>query len=202
MATISLTGAAPSAFYTQLIHTGTGTLAGGATLRLGDGTATCLTLSTAGLAVAGTISATGSLTSAGPVVVTGVQNLTGAGAKRGPGGSGEPTVSNAYKVIINSVKGHAKKDSDGTVTSVEFKAALVDGDFAGDVVDAPEALAFHTLRLHQGFDVEGTVANVPPKGAQAKASKKLEGEFRPAPAPAAPAGPRHRRGGGRYRWSD
>lgn len=60
-------------------------------------------------------------------------NLTGAGAKRGPGGSGEPTVSNAYKVIINSVKGHAKKDSDGSVTSVEFKAALVDGDFAGYV---------------------------------------------------------------------
>jgi len=60
-------------------------------------------------------------------------NLTGAGAKRGPGGSGEPTVSNAYKVAIQSVKGHAKKDGDGTVSSVEFKAAILEGDFAGYV---------------------------------------------------------------------
>jgi hypothetical protein len=74
MATNSLTGAAPSAFYPQLIHIGAGTLSGGATLRLGDGTATPLSLSTAGAAVAGTLAASG------PALLTGVQNLTGAGA--------------------------------------------------------------------------------------------------------------------------
>ena len=55
----------------------------------------------------------------------------------------------------------------GTNGAFSFDAAPAPGqlvgfdhpDFAGDVVDAPEALAFHTLRLLQGFDVEGTVAN-------------------------------------------
>jgi len=80
MPTNSLAGAAPSAFFPQLLHIGTGTLGAGAQLRLGDGTRTSLTLSSAGIAVAGNIAATGTMTMAGPLLVTGVQNLTGAGA--------------------------------------------------------------------------------------------------------------------------
>ena len=43
--------------------------------------------------------------------------------------------------------------------------------------------------IYRYVEADGTIVytNVPPRGAQAKATKKLEGEFRPAPAPAAPA---------------
>jgi len=77
--TLSGAGASPANTKAQLLHIGTGNLAAGAVIRLGEGTGTILTLSTAALAVGGNISATGSLTTGGPVLVTGVQNLTGAG---------------------------------------------------------------------------------------------------------------------------
>jgi len=62
-------------------------------------------------------------------------NLTGAGARKGPGGSLEPTVAGAFKVALQSVKGHAKKDGDGSVSSVEFKASILEGDNAGYVAN-------------------------------------------------------------------
>lgn len=43
--------------------------------------------------------------------------------------------------------------------------------------------------IYRYVDADGTVVytNVPPKGAQARAARRMEGEFRPAPAPEAPA---------------
>ena len=53
----SLTGSSLSSTYTQLLHCGTGTLAAGFTVRLGDGTASPLTISSTGLNFAGKVSA-------------------------------------------------------------------------------------------------------------------------------------------------
>lgn len=77
-------GATPAGTVSQLLHIGTGTLAGGAVIRLGDGSSTILTLSTTGLTVGGNLTVTGALQGntqlAGPLVFTGVQSLSGAGA--------------------------------------------------------------------------------------------------------------------------
>ncbi|MCU0751417.1 MAG: hypothetical protein MUF86_11395 [Akkermansiaceae bacterium] len=56
--TLSGAGVTPAATKHQLLHIGTGTLGAGAVVRLGDGTATPLTLSSAGISVAGSIAAT------------------------------------------------------------------------------------------------------------------------------------------------
>ena len=57
MSSNSLASASPASTVGQLLHIGTGTLAAGAPLRLGDGSATILTLSTTGLTIAGTLTA-------------------------------------------------------------------------------------------------------------------------------------------------
>jgi hypothetical protein len=54
----TLTGFSPAATRGQLLHIGSGVLATGAIVRLGDGTATPLTISSTGLAVDGSLSAT------------------------------------------------------------------------------------------------------------------------------------------------
>jgi len=58
MASNTLTGASPADTRQQLLHIGTGTLGAGAVVRLGDGTSTPLTISSAGISVAGSIAAT------------------------------------------------------------------------------------------------------------------------------------------------
>ena len=69
MASNTLSGAGVTLANTkaQLLHIGTGTLGAGAVVRLGDGTATPLTISSAGISVAGSIAAT-SLTISGVTV--------------------------------------------------------------------------------------------------------------------------------------
>lgn len=61
MATNNLAGSSPANTYTQLLHCGTGTLAAGFSVRLGDGTATPLTISPTGISAA-TVAATTSIT--------------------------------------------------------------------------------------------------------------------------------------------
>ncbi|MDP3850094.1 MAG: hypothetical protein Q8Q59_06310 [Luteolibacter sp.] len=56
--TLSGAGVSPANTKAQLLHIGTGNLAAGAVVRLGDGTATPLTISSAGISVAGSIAAT------------------------------------------------------------------------------------------------------------------------------------------------
>jgi hypothetical protein len=56
--TLSGAGVSPANTKNQLLHIGTGTLGAGAVVRLGDGTATPLTISSAGISVAGSIAAT------------------------------------------------------------------------------------------------------------------------------------------------
>lgn len=58
MSSNTLTGVSPAATRQQLLHIGTGTLGAGAVVRLGDGTSTPLTISSAGISVAGSIAAT------------------------------------------------------------------------------------------------------------------------------------------------
>jgi|GEM_PF-2618107 len=58
MSANSLASASPASTVAQLLHIGTGSLAAGAPLYLGDGSTTILTLSNAGLTVAGTLTAT------------------------------------------------------------------------------------------------------------------------------------------------
>lgn len=58
MASNTLTGVSPASTRHQLLHIGTGTLGAGAVVRLGDGTSTPLTISSAGISVAGSIAAT------------------------------------------------------------------------------------------------------------------------------------------------
>jgi hypothetical protein len=65
--TLSGAGVSPANTKSQLLHIGTGTLAAGAVVRLGDGTATPLTISSAGISVAGSIAAT-SMTLSGVTV--------------------------------------------------------------------------------------------------------------------------------------
>ena len=65
--TLSGAGVTPANTKAQLLHIGTGTLGAGAVVRLGDGTATPLTISSAGISVAGSIAAT-SLTISGVTV--------------------------------------------------------------------------------------------------------------------------------------
>lgn len=67
MASNTLTGVSPASTRQQLLHIGTGTLGAGAVVRLGDGTSTPLTISSAGISVAGSIAAT-SLTISGVTV--------------------------------------------------------------------------------------------------------------------------------------
>ncbi len=56
--TLSGPGVSPANTKAQLLHIGTGTLGAGAVVRLGDGTATPLTVSGTGLSVAGALAAT------------------------------------------------------------------------------------------------------------------------------------------------
>ena len=88
MASNNLTGTSPSATLNQLLHIGVGTLSAGCPVRLGDGSATCLTLATTGITVAGNITAsgaistgslvaTGTLTTAGDLVATGTLSTAG-----------------------------------------------------------------------------------------------------------------------------
>jgi hypothetical protein len=56
--TLSGAGVSPANTKDQLLHIGTGTLGAGGVVRLGDGTATPLTLSSTGISVAGSIAAT------------------------------------------------------------------------------------------------------------------------------------------------
>jgi hypothetical protein len=85
----SLTGSSLSSTYTQLLHCGTGTLAAGFAVRLGDGTASPLTISSTGIS-APTVSATatvyaanavfnGSANSFNKVTVSGYGAATGLG---------------------------------------------------------------------------------------------------------------------------
>ena len=53
--TLSGAGVSPANTKAQLLHIGTGTLGTGAVVRLGDGTATPLTISTTGLSIAGAL---------------------------------------------------------------------------------------------------------------------------------------------------
>ncbi len=62
--TLSGAGVSPANTKDQLLHIGTGTLGAGAVVRLGDGTATPLTISSAGISVDGSIEATGAMTAA------------------------------------------------------------------------------------------------------------------------------------------
>jgi hypothetical protein len=89
-------------------------------------------------------------------------NLTGAGERRGPGGSGEPTVSGAYKVTLAEPKLHTKKDAT-EANSVEFLATISEGDFAGYVAKIYIGLdtskdgnrkAWRTALLSAGYGVE------------------------------------------------
>lgn len=85
MASNSLSGAGVSPANTkdQLLHIGTGTLGAGAVVRLGNGTATPLTISSGGVSVAGTFGVSGVLTfgSVGnPLTFSSEDNLSGAGA--------------------------------------------------------------------------------------------------------------------------
>lgn len=83
MASNSLSGAGvtPANTKAQLLHIGTGNLAAGVVVRLGDGTATTLTLSSTGISVAGTLAVSGNTTIGGALTLTGnmVGNLTLAG---------------------------------------------------------------------------------------------------------------------------
>lgn len=72
--TLSGAGVSPANTKNQLLHIGTGTLGAGAIVRLGDGTATPLTISSAGISVAGTLDVTGNL------VFSATDTLSGAGA--------------------------------------------------------------------------------------------------------------------------
>lgn len=56
--TLSGAGVSPANTKDQLLHIGTGTLGAGAVVRLGDGTATPLTISITGISVGGSIAAT------------------------------------------------------------------------------------------------------------------------------------------------
>ena len=62
-------GASPAGTVAQLLHIGTGNLAAGAVIRLGDGSSTILTLSTTALTVAGNLTVTGNLTALGVPVI-------------------------------------------------------------------------------------------------------------------------------------
>ena len=55
--TLSGAGVSPSNTKAQLLHIGTGNLAAGAVVRLGDGTATPITISSSGISVSGSITA-------------------------------------------------------------------------------------------------------------------------------------------------
>ena len=59
MSANNLTGTSPAATLNQLLHIGTATLSAGAAVRLGDGSATVLSLSTTGIQVAGTLATDG-----------------------------------------------------------------------------------------------------------------------------------------------
>ncbi|MDP3850503.1 MAG: hypothetical protein Q8Q59_08375 [Luteolibacter sp.] len=69
--TLSGAGVSPANTKDQLLHIGTGNLPAGAVVRLGDGTATPLTISSAGISVAGSIAAT-TLAITGAAVIGGV----------------------------------------------------------------------------------------------------------------------------------
>jgi hypothetical protein len=94
---LSGSGVSPANTKAQLLHIGTGNLAAGAVVRLGDGTATPVTISSAGITVDGAVVATsltaasltatgGSLAVTGGIAMTGLlvfsdsQALSGAGA--------------------------------------------------------------------------------------------------------------------------
>jgi hypothetical protein len=116
--TLSGTGVSPANTKAQLLHIGTGNLAAGAAVRLGDGTATQLTLSSAGAAVAGDISATGGISQAGPAIISGVQNLTGAGAV---------DVTHAATLFTSSSGGQALSLADGTHGQLKTIIHAADG---------------------------------------------------------------------------
>jgi|JFJP01.1.fsa_nt_gi hypothetical protein len=71
MASNTLTGNGISGTYPQILHVGTGS-SSAATIRLGDGTATCLSLVSGGFKVTGTLEATGDTTIGGTLSALGV----------------------------------------------------------------------------------------------------------------------------------
>ena len=77
MASNTLTGVSPASTRNQLLHIGTGSLGAGAVVRLGDGTSTPLTISSAGISVAGSIAATTMTINSVPVKPSVWKRLTG-----------------------------------------------------------------------------------------------------------------------------
>lgn len=70
--TLSGAGVSPANTKDQLLHIGIGTLGAGAVVRLGNGTATPLTISSAGISVEGALNVSGDVTIGGSVTAKGV----------------------------------------------------------------------------------------------------------------------------------
>jgi hypothetical protein len=75
--TLSGAGVSPANTKDQLLHIGTGNLAAGAVVRLGDGTSTPLTISATGISIAGAVVATTATIGGVPVRPAAYRRLTG-----------------------------------------------------------------------------------------------------------------------------
>ena len=144
--TLSGAGISPANTKAQLLHIGTGNLAAGAVVKLGDGTSTPLTISAAGISVdgavaatsvtatnmtttgltvtnvtaggGGTLTLTGGLTLSGKLVFTGIQALSGAGAVN---------VTDATTLFTSTGASQALTLADGTHGQIKTIVHAVDG---------------------------------------------------------------------------
>lgn len=125
--TLSGAGVTPANTKNQLLHIGTGTLGAGAVVRLGDGTATPLTISTAGISVAGTLNVTGNATLSGTLTLGSLASPLVFSAPDALSGAGAVSTTSAMTLFTSTGASQALTLANGTHGQIKTIVHVVDG---------------------------------------------------------------------------